>query len=422
MSDYLSMSKEELKKELEKNLKLYDGFKSQNLKLNMARGKPCSQQLDISNGILENDFAPYKAEDGTDCRNYGLLAGIPEAKKLFAEILNVPEENIILGSNSSLNLMYDFIMRAFVFGVSKKDEPWSRQGKIKFLCPVPGYDRHFAICSQLGIEMINIKMNDDGPDMDMVRQYVENDKQVKGIWCVPKYSNPDGIVYSDEVIREFASLKPKASDFRIFWDNAYIVHHLYEDIEIADILDECKKAGNENMAYVFASTSKISFPGAGVAMFASSAENIAFAKEVMAIQTIGPDKLNQLRHVKYFKNAGGIYEHMKKHAEILRPKFEMVIDILNKELGNLNIAKWTNPKGGYFISFYALNGTAKRIGELCKNAGLVMTAAGATFPYGNDPDDSNLRIAPTFPPLDELKTAMELFTVAVKIAAIEKLI
>ena len=400
----------------------YDSFKSKGLKLDMARGKPSADQLAISMDIL-HAMNGFKAKDGTDCRNYGGLEGIVEARELFAQMLDVTPDEIIIGGNSSLNMMYDAVVRAMLLGVLGSEKPWCRYEKIKFLCPVPGYDRHFAICEQLGIEMININMNSDGPDMDEVERLVSSDESIKGIWCVPKYSNPDGITYSDKVVERFAKLKTAAKDFRIFWDNAYCVHHLSEKQDtLKNILTECRKYGNENIVYIFSSTSKISFPGAGLAMMAASCENIALIKKQLSIQTIGPDKINQLQHANYFQNLDGIMEHMKKHQLILKPKFDAVLNKLDEQFKDLDIANWVKPNGGYFVSFYSLDGCAKRIIELLKGAGVTMTPAGATFPYGMDPKDNNIRIAPTFPPVSELVAAMEIFCVCVKLASVEKLI
>lgn len=409
-----------LKAELEKK---YEEYVLKNLSLDMSRGKPAPNQLDISEGLLsvisENeDVAGIKP----DVRNYGGLDGIPEMKSLFAEILGVSPSEVIVGGNASLTMMFDMVSRSVTHGVLGST-PWCKLDEVKFLCPVPGYDRHFGICECFGIKMINVPMTDEGPDMDVVRKYVENDESVKGIWCVPKYSNPSGITYSDDTVRAFAALKPAAKDFRIFWDNAYCVHDLTDEGDrLLNILDECRKAGNEDMCYIFASTSKISFPGAGVAAMAMSEANIASNKKVMKYQMIGPDKINQLRHVRYFKNADGIRAHMKKHAEILAPKFKMVTDTFERELGGLDIAEWTVPKGGYFISLDVMDGTAKRVHKLMADAGVVMTGCGATFPYGFDPNDRNLRIAPSFPSEDELKTASEMLCLCTKLAALEKII
>ncbi len=403
----------------------YEAFKAMGLKLDMSRGKPSSTQLDLSNDMMDvlSSRDTLKALDGTDCRNYGVLDGIPEAKELFSKMISVSTDEIIIGGNSSLNIMYDTIAKALIFGVLGSEKPWGRYEKIKFLCPAPGYDRHFAICESFGIEMINVPMSSSGPDMDLVEKLVGEDDTIKGIWCVPMYSNPDGVTYSDETVKRFAALKPKASDFRIFWDNAYCVHHLTDTPDtLLNILDECKKAGSPDMVFIFGSTAKVTYAGAGVAMMGASKNNIDFLKKLITIQTIGSDKINQLRHVKYFKDFDGLKAQMEKHKAIIAPKFEAVLTILDKEISPLGIGEWVKPNGGYFISFNAMDGCAKRIIELCKNAGVVMTPAGATFPYGKDPLDKNIRIAPTFPPVSELETAMELFCLCVKLASVEKLL
>lgn len=419
---YSQMKKEELNEILSELKAQYEKIRAKGLKLDMSRGKPEASQLSISEELLTviSGNGDCFAENGFDCRNYGVLDGIPEAKRLFAEILDVSPENIMIGGASSLNLMYDEIARAMLFGVVGGDKPWGAQGKIKFLCPVPGYDRHFAICELMGIEMINIPMTANGPDMDMVESYVENDESVKGIWCVPKYANPDGCVYSDETVRRFAALKPKAKDFRIFWDNAYIVHDLYDYVPLANLFELSKEYGNENLPLIFTSTSKISYAGAGVSALAASEANLAKTKKSMGIQIIGYDKLNQLRHAKYFKNAENVKAHMKKHADILRPKFEAVLDAFERELAPLGIASWSKPLGGYFVSLDVECGCAKRVYELAKAAGVTLTAAGAPFPYGKDPQDKNLRIAPSYPPVSELNEAVAVLCLCVKIAAIEK--
>ena len=427
MNKYESMTKDELVLAKNEYQKEYDAFKAQGLKLNMSRGKPSKEQLDLSMdlmSVLDKD-SELVGEEGDDCRNYGVLDGLKEAREFLGAICEVSYENIIIYGNSSLNVMYDTVARSMTHGVCGST-PWCKLDKVKFLCPVPGYDRHFAITEFFGIEMINIPMTESGPDMDLVEKYVENDPAVKGIWCVPKYSNPQGITYSDETVRRFARLKPAAEDFRIYWDNAYNVHHLYEEKEkqdfLIEILNECERAGNPDIVYKFISTSKISFPGSGVAAIAASKKNLEDIKKQLRVQTIGHDKLNQLRHVQYFKDIDGVMAHMMKHAAILRPKFEMVLDTLDTELGGLGIASWTKPMGGYFISFDSMEGTAKRIVELAKEAGVVLTGAGATFPYGKDPKDSNIRIAPSFPTLDELKLAAKLFTLCVKLACVEKVL
>lgn len=424
MSEYTSLSKQQLRAMQSDLLREYEGYKSKNLKLDMSRGKPGAKQLDLSLDVLNciSSSESCKAENGLDCRNYGLLDGIPEAKKLFADMLKVKPSQIIIGGNSSLNMMYDTIARAMTHGVLGST-PWAKLDKIKFLCPSPGYDRHFAVTEHFGFELIPIDMTNEGPDMDQVAKYVDNDPTVKGIWCVPKYSNPLGITYQDNVVDRFAALNPAAQDFRIFWDDAYCVHHLYKEHDkLKNILETLRAAGKENMVYIFGSTSKISFPGSGVAMMAASEENIAATKEQLAFQTIGPDKLNQLRHVRFFKDLDGIHAHMKEHAAIIRPKFEAVLDCFDKELSNTGLADWTKPRGGYFISFNTLDGCAKRTVELCREAGVKVTPAGATFPYGIDPRDRNIRIAPTFPPLEELKIAVKLFCLCTKLASIEKLL
>ena len=425
MKKYTEMTKEELlalQVELKAKYKEYQG---RNLSLNMARGKPCVEQLDLSMGMMDvlSSAADLTCDDGTDCRNYGVLDGIKEAQELLSDMMEVPHDHIIIYGNSSLNVMYDTIARAMTHGIMGST-PWAKLDKVKFLCPVPGYDRHFAITQHFGIEMINVPMTPEGPDMDLVEKLVSEDDSIKGIWCVPKYSNPQGYSYSDLTVRRFARLKPAARDFRIFWDNAYTIHHLYDDEQdnLVEILAECKRAGNPDLVYKFASTSKISFPGSGIAALASSNNNLEEIKAQLAVQTIGHDKVNQLRHVRFFGDIHGMIEHMRKHADILRPKFEAVISILERELGGLGIGTWTNPKGGYFIAFDSLEGCAKDIVARCKKAGVVMTGAGATYPYGKDPHDSNIRIAPSYPPLNDLITATELFTLCVKLASIDKLL
>ncbi len=417
--NYTTLSKEQLqacKAELEEE---YAGYVKQNLKLDMSRGKPAGTQLDLTNGVLDA-LDNYKTADGTDARNYGLLDGIPEAKALFSELLNIPKEKLIIGGNSSLNMMYDSVVRLYIFG-THGHTPWDKLPKIKFLCPSPGYDRHFGICEDLGIEMITIPMLEDGPDMDMVEKLAAEDDLVKGIWCVPLYSNPQGICYSDKVVERLASMKA-APDFRIFWDNAYGVHHIYSEEKVADIFEACEKAGNPDRPIYFFSTSKITFPGAGVALLASSVSNIAEIKKHMSIQTIGPDKLNQLRTIRYLKNAEGVREHMKKLAAELRPKFDIVLNTLQRELGGTGLATWTKPKGGYFIAIDTLDNCAKETVDLAKKAGVVLTGAGATFPYKRDPRDRNIRIAPTYPTVGELQKAIELFCVCVKLAGVNKLL
>ena len=425
MTSYQEMSKEQLLQEKTALEAEYAKIKEMGLSLDMSRGKPAAEQLDLSMGILDTVDAKsvVKSENGTDLRNYGVLDGIPEVKKLIGDMVGAKPENVIVYGNSSLNIMYDQIARAEIFVICG-NTPWCKLDKVKFLCPVPGYDRHFAITEEFGIEMINIPMTEDGPDMDMVEQYVNNDAAVKGIWCVPKYSNPQGVVYSDETVRRFANLKPAAADFRIFWDNAYVVHHLYEDnqAQILNILDECEKAGNPDIVFQFCSTSKVSFPGAGIAAISASAANIADIKKRLTIQTIGHDKINQLRHVKFFKDQKGVQEHMMKQAAIIRPKFEMVEEMFTEEIASRGIGTWMHPLGGYFISFEALEGCAKKIVEKCKEAGVVLTGAGSPYPYKKDPKDSVIRIAPTYPSMDELKEAVKVFTVVVRLVSVDKLL
>lgn len=427
MKAYKEMTKEELEQEVVALKAQYKKYQEMDLHLNMARGKPCKEQLDLSMGMMDvlNSNEDLTCEDGTDCRNYGVLTGIEEAKVLIGDMMENNPDNIIIFGNSSLNVMYDTIARAYTHGIMG-NTPWCKLDKVKWLCPVPGYDRHFGITEHFGMELIPIPMNEDGPDMDLVEKYVSEDPTVKGIWCVPKYSNPTGISYSDEVVCKFARLKPAAADFRIFWDNAYGIHHLYEDADrqdyLVEILAECKKAGNPDMVYKFASTSKITFPGSGLAAMATSLNNLEDITKTMTHQTIGHDKVNQLRHVRFFGDIHGMTEHMKKHAEIIRPKFEAVEEILDTELSGLGIAKWTIPNGGYFISFDALDGCAKKIVEKAKKAGVLMTDAGATWPYHNDPKDTNIRVAPTYPPLEDLKTAATLFALCVKLVSAKKIL
>lgn len=426
MKPYSEMSREELlslKAELDKQ---FEDVKGKGLKLDMSRGKPTPAQLDMTMGIMDvlDSESDMNTENGMDTRNYGLMDGIPEVKRLMGDMMGgVPAENVIVYGNASLSIMYDTVSRAVTHGVLGST-PWCKLEHVKFLCPVPGYDRHFAITQLFGIEMITIPMTPDGPDMDLVEKYVSEDAAVKGIWCVPKYSNPQGISYSDETVRRFAALKPAAADFRIYWDNAYAIHHLYDDEqdEILEILSECEKAGNPDMVYEFVSTSKVSFSGAGISAFASSKANVEEAKKFMTIQTIGHDKVNQLRHARYFKDINGMLEHMKKHAAIMRPKFEAVLQVLDRELGGLGIGEWTRPRGGYFISYDAMEGCAKKIVAKCKEAGVVLTGAGATFPYGIDPKDSNIRIAPTYPTSEEMAAATDLFVLCVKLVSVEKLL
>lgn len=425
MKPYREMSKDELAQQKAELIKQFEDAKAMGLKLDMSRGKPTSAQLDMTMGLMDvlNSDSDMKSMDGVDTRNYGLMDGIIEAKHLMADVMSVPAENVIVYGNSSLSIMYDAISRSMTHGVMGST-PWCKLEQVKFLCPVPGYDRHFAITEHFGIEMILIPMTPEGPDMDLVEKYVNEDPAVKGIWCVPKYSNPQGISYSDETVKRFAALKPAAKDFRIYWDNAYAIHHLYEDKQdqILEILSECEKAGNPDMVYEFCSTSKITFSGSGMAAMASSQANLTDVKKSLTLQTIGHDKVNQLRHTRYFKNVEGMMAHMKKHADILRPKFEAVLAVLDRELGGLGIGEWTKPLGGYFISFDAMEGCAKAIVEKCKEAGVVLTGAGATFPYGKDPKDSNIRIAPTFPTSEDMAKATDIFVLCVKLVSVEKLL
>ena len=422
MSDYLKMSREELAEEFKSVRHEYEHLRGLHLSLDMSRGKPGFDNMDLSGEMFDlvgNDTG-FKNISGIDCRNYGGLDGLTELKTLFGKILELQPDQIIVGGNSSLNMMFDTIAQAMTHGMG--GEPWCKQDGLKFICPVPGYDRHFAVTEYFGFELIPVRMTPEGPDMDAVEELVK-DSKVKGIWCVPKYSNPEGITYSDEVVRRMARLKPAAGDFRIFWDNAYVVHDLYDEGDrLLNIYDECLKAGNPDMPLIFASTSKITFPGAGVAVEAGSPNNVAMLKDRMKYQTIGPDKLNQLRHARMFRTVDDVKRHMKRHAAILRPKFESVLSELEKQLADTGIARWTNPRGGYFISLDVLKGCAKRVEQLCANAGMILTPAGATYPYGNDPLDSNLRIAPSYPSVEEIKKASVVLCIAVRYAALEKLI
>lgn len=427
MKPYKELTRKELLDLQKELLAEYQNEKEKGLKLDISRGKPSKAQLDLSMPMLDviNSNSDMLAEDGTDVRNYGLVDGIPEAKKLMGDVMGVDPSQVIVWGNSSLNIMYDCVARSVLFGIMG-NTPWSKLDKVKFLCPVPGYDRHFGVTEQFGVEMINVPILEDGPDMDMVEEYVNNDPAVKGMWCVPVYANPTGSVYSEETVKRLAALKPAAKDFRIYWDNAYCVHHLFDEEEkqgkVLNILEECEKAGNPDIVYQFCSTSKVTFAGAGIAALSSSPANIADIKSKVQWASIGPDKINQLRHVRFFKDADGLRAHMKKHAEIIRPKFDEVISTLDKELSALEIAGWSHPLGGYFISFDAMEGCAKKIVQRCKEAGLVLTGAGAAFPYGEDPKDSNIRIAPTMPTMDELKEAMQLFIICVKLVTVEKLL
>ncbi len=422
MQTYEGYSKDELIERRNELLEKYENYKKQGLKLDMSRGKPCTEQLDLSNGLF-NYSQDLFTEDGTDCRNYGLLDGIKEAKALFGELFNLSLDQLFIGGNSSLNLMYDLIAKAFNHGLNGFEKPWSKLDKIKFLCPCPGYDRHFAITELFGIEMIIVPINENGPDIDMIETLVSEDESIKGMWSIPMYSNPTGITYSEDVVKRLATMKTKASDFRILWDNAYALHHLYDTPDqLADIIALCREAGNPDRVYMFCSTSKVTFPGAGIAFMASSKENIAHIKKLISIQTIGYDKVNMLLHTRFLKNAQNISDHMKKHAEMLRPKFDAVNEILEKNLSGKGIAEWNKPNGGYFISLDVYEGCAKKTVQLAKEAGVIFTPAGATYPYGKDPKDSNIRIAPTYPPISELRTAIEVLCVCVELSVLELLL
>ena len=424
MKNYLQLTKEEMRSELAALMEQFEAEKAKGYDLDMSRGKPDPTQLNLSMGMLEqNPYDLIYSRKGTDVRNYGELAGVDEAKELFADILGLKMENIIMGGQSSLCLMYDCMIKALVLGVYGGSKPWGQQGKLKFLCPVPGYDRHFRICQEFGIEMVNIPMTENGPDMELVKQYAENDPSVKGIWCVPKYSNPQGCTYSPETVEAFAALKPAADDFRIFWDNAYYVHGFREkDDYLLNIFDACRKYGSEDMVYEFMSTSKVTFSGAGVAVFAASKNNIQFLTRQMQVQTLGYDKLNQLRHVKFFKSPEGLLAHMKKQADYLRPKFDCALAALEQGLTPYGIGTWTHPNGGYFISYDGLKGTAARCVQLCAALGVKLTDAGAAFPYGIDPEDKNIRIAPSFPSTPQLYSSMQVFCLCQRIAALESLL
>ena len=425
MKPYAQMSREELMAEKAALEAQFAEIKAKKLKLDMSRGKPSHDQIVLSDAMMDvlHSNSYFNDETGTDCRNYGVLRGIPEAKRLMGAMSEVDENDMIIFGNSSLNIMFDTVSRSYTHGVCG-ETPWCKLDKVKFLCPVPGYDRHFRITEYFGIEMINIPMTETGPDMDLVEKYVESDPAVKGIWCVPKYSNPQGYSYSDETVRRFAHLKPAAPDFRIYWDNAYSIHHLYDDPDrqdvILEILSECREAGNPDIVFKFISTSKVTFPGSGLAALTASKKNLDDAAKHMLVQTIGHDKMNQLRHVRFFGNMANMHEHMRRHAAILRPKFEMLYDIFETSLGALEIGSWTKPKGGYFISFDALDGCAKAIVAKCAEAGVKLTPAGATFPYGKDPRDRNIRIAPSYPELDELEKAAQVFVLAVRLVSAEK--
>ncbi len=425
MQSYQEMSKEELLKEKERLEAVYKNYANSGLQLDMSRGKPSVEQLDLSMGMMDvlNSSSDLSCEDGMDCRNYGVLDGIQEAKELIGDMIECHPDNIIIYGNSSLNIMYDTVARSMIHGVMGST-PWCKLDKVKFLCPVPGYDRHFTITEYFGIEMINVPMLPTGPDMDMVEELVSSDELIKGIWCVPKYSNPQGITYSDETVRRFARLKPAAKDFRIYWDNAYGVHHLYDmdQDNLIEILAECKRAGNPDMVYKFCSTSKVTFSGSGVAAIATSPNNLVDIKKQMTVATIGHDKVNQLRHVRFFKDIHGMIEHMRKHADILRPKFEMIINTFHEQLDGLEVGSWIAPKGGYFITFETMEGCAKAVVARAKKAGVTMTPAGAPYPYGKDPKDTTIRIAPSYPTLEDLKMATDIFVTCVKLVSIEKIL
>ena len=421
---YRTLSKEELLALQSDLQKEYGHYQEKGLKLNISRGKPSNEQIDLAMGILDaldSKYDKFITADG-DYRNYGMWDGIPEAKELFSDLLEVPASQIFIGNNSSLNLMFDVISCAYTHGLCG-NTPWCKEEKVKFLCPAPGYDRHFGITEFFGFELITIPMLPTGPDMDLVEQYVNNDPTVKGIWCVPKYSNPTGVTYSDETVRRFAALHPAAPDFRIMWDNAYCVHDLTDTPDVLlNLYDECCKNGTEDLLFMFASTSKISFPGGGISALAASNNNMKSLRKYFSVMTIGPDKLNQLRHVLYFKDFGGVKAMMKKQRAVIEPKFKLCDEKLNQNLNGLGIAEWSKPNGGYFISLDVLEGTAKNVFDLCRDAGVVLTDAGATFPYGKDPKDRNIRLAPTYSSLKELDTAMDLLCVCVKLAAVNKLL
>ncbi|GAK11743.1 aminotransferase class I/II-fold pyridoxal phosphate-dependent enzyme [Geomicrobium sp. JCM 19039] len=423
MTQLSEWSKDQLTERLDELKEQYKNAVQQNLNLNMARGKPCPEQVELSMGMLDvlDSSSSMVSENGVDLRNYGQLDGIPEAKRFFANLLDVGEEEVIVGGNSSLTLMHDAVTRAMFDGVKGSEKPWSNYDKIKFLAPSPGYDRHFAICERYNIEMIIIDMKEDGPDMDQVEELVKQDETIKGIWCVPKYSNPNGTTYSDEVVDRLASMETKATDFRIFWDDAYTIHHLgTEPLSLKNILKSAKAAGNEDRPYIFASTSKVTFPGAGIATLAASEGNLDDVRSKMAAQTIGYDKMNQIRHVRFFTEVTSLEGHMKKHARIIKPKFDLVYETFREQLGDKGIATWSEPEGGYFISLDTAKGTAKKIVQMAKDAGVTLTGAGATFPYGKDPNDQNIRIAPTYPSMEELAKALQVLCVCIELVTIEK--
>lgn len=422
MSELAKMTDAELLQAHEGLQKSYAEVKEQQLKLDMSRGKPCDLQLDLSLGIIDGlQQSDYRAADGTDCRNYGNVFGLPETRALLAPMLGVDPELVIVGGNSSLTMMHDLLARAMIKGLPASPNPWAKLPKVKFLCPSPGYDRHFGVTEYLGMELVTVDYKEDGPDMDQVERLVAEDDTIKGMWCVPKYSNPAGITYSDEVVRRLAAMSTKAPDFCLMWDDAYTVHHLTDTPDqLLNIIDACAEAGNPDRAFVFASTSKITFPGAGIAAVGSSKNNIAWLKQQVTVQTIGPDKINQLRHVRFFKDFDGLQAHMQLHAALLKPKFDLVQEILEQQLTGSGLATWSKPQGGYFINFDTLPGCAKKVVAKAAEAGVVLTSAGATFPYGKDPADKNIRLAPTFPPLDELKTAMELVCLCVRLVSVEQ--